>query len=97
MKKKMVCLALFVVLGVGLSLPPAQAMTDEYAPPAEDFSQGGMEDDGLPPGYEFELEETDQPFMTDDSFPADQEEGGVLEELEEDSPEMIGSSSLENQ
>ncbi len=109
MKKKMVCFALFSTLALGLAVCPAQATSDEYAPTAEELSPGAMEeyvpspeelglgameDDGLPLNYELELEETDQPFMTDESFPVEEEVAGEVigERAEEESPEMTGAS-----
>ncbi len=98
MKKKMVCIALFSVLGFGASLLPALATPDEYGADEEEISQGTMEDDGLPADYEFELQETDQPFMTDESFPAEEEmEGNIIEEMEEEPLDMSGASHQEDQ
>jgi hypothetical protein len=94
MKKTMVCAALFSVLGLGSILLSAQATTNEYPLTAEELQPSDVEDDGLPLNYEFELEETDQPFITDESFPVEEEgEGDVLEERSEGIPGEDGDFS----
>ncbi|MBU0682361.1 MAG: hypothetical protein KKD73_13170 [Proteobacteria bacterium] len=93
MKKTMVCVALFSVLGLGSILLSAQATTNEYPLTAEELEPSAADDDGLPLNYELELEETDQPFITDESFPAEEGEGDVLEERSEETPGEDGDFS----
>jgi hypothetical protein len=84
MKKQMVCVAFCAVLALGAALP-GQAAINDYALPASELEGDELEDDGLPADYEFEIEETDQPFITDDSFSVEEEgEGAVSEEWREE-------------
>lgn len=85
MKKKMVCFALSSVLGFCTFVVPVHATSDEYGQPMDGQELRSMEDDVLSPNYEIELEESDQPFITDESFPLEGEVGeDVLgEQIEE--------------
>lgn len=99
MKKKIECLALFAVFALGVSLPHVQATTDEYVSASENLSFGGLEDESLPPGYELDIEETDQPFIAHESFLAEEEELEGILEVEEQGKEahyMTGTSFLED-
>ncbi len=98
MKKKMVCVALVAALGFGGYVVSAQATTDEYAPAMEELSPEMLVNDGLPQDYELEIDETNQPIITDDSFPVEEGMGGgLLEEMEEAPQEMMGTSLQEEQ
>lgn len=86
MKKKMMCLALLSALGLCGGSMQALASNDEYAPNMEELGPELMEDETLPPGYELEFEETDQPFMDEEALPVE-EDGNWQDETME--PEEV--------